>query len=87
MSETTETPAATLQAATHENALRQSWVTLLGTVIKPDSASALVRYSGGKIRSVSPGDKLGGGTVMAVEDGLMMLAMGGSTRKLTIPGD
>ena len=87
MSDNTETPPETLRAATRENALPQSWVTLLGTVIKPDEAKALVRYSSGRIASVTAGDRLGRGTVIAIDDGTLMLALSGETRKLTLPGN
>ncbi|WP_299842285.1 hypothetical protein [uncultured Roseovarius sp.] len=86
MSDNTETPQGTLRAATNENALKHSWVTLLGTVIKPDSVKALVRYSNGKIKSVTTGDKLGSGTIVAIEDGTLMLALNGTSRKLVVPG-
>lgn len=87
MSDYTETPPETLRAATDENALEQSWVTLLGTVIKPDSVKALVRYSSGRIKSVTTGDKLGNGTIVAIEEGTLMLALNGTSRKLIIPGN
>ena len=86
MSDNTETPQETLRAATTENTLEKSWVTLLGTVIKPDSVKALVRYSSGKIESVTIDDKLGTGTIVAIEDGILMLAMNGTSRKLSVPG-
>lgn len=87
MSEHTETPPETLRTATRENALKHAWVTLLGTVVKPGDARALVRYGNGKIASVTPGDRLGRGTVVAIEDGTLMLALSGEVRKLTVPGD
>ena len=86
MSDNTETPQETLRAATHENALRQSWATLLGTVVKPDEVKALIRYSSGKIAKVTPGDRVGRGTVVAIEDGVLMLSLSGETRKLTVGG-
>ena len=87
MSDYTETPQETLRAATIENALPKGWVTLLGTLIKPDSVKALVRYSSGRTDSVTTGDKLGNGKVVAIEDGTLMLALNGSTKKLTVPGN
>lgn len=86
MSDQTETPQKTLQTATVENAMPKSWVTLLGTVIKPGSVKALVRYSSGRIDTVTPGDKLGNGRVVAIEEGALMLALNGKTKKLTLPG-
>ena len=87
MSQNTDTPQETLRAATMEDALEKSWVTLLGTVIKPDSVKALVRYSNGQIKSVTTGDKLGRGTIVAIEDGTLMLAMNGTSRRLVVPGN
>ncbi len=86
MSDNTETPQETLRAATDEKALRQSWATLLGTVIKPDEVKALIRYSSGKIANVTIGDRVGRGTVVAIEDGVVMLSLNGGTRKLTLGG-
>ncbi len=86
MSDQTETPRKTLRAATEENALRQSWATLLGTVVKPGEVKALIRYSNGKIANVTTGDRVGRGTIVAIEDGVVMLSLGGKTRKLTVGG-
>ena len=87
MSQNTDTPQDTLRTATREGAMKQAWATLLGTVIKPDTVRALVRFSSGKIRTVTLGDKIGRGTVMAIEDGIVVLALDGDTRKLAVPGD
>lgn len=88
MAENTETPRGTLHAATRENVYRQDWATLLGTMVKRDGAKALVRYSNGSIASVTTGDRLGAGTVVAIEDGMLMLATaGGATKRLEVPGD
>ncbi len=86
MSDQTNTPRETLRAATHENALHQSWATLLGTIVKPGEVKALIRYSSGKIANVTPGDRVGRGTVVAIEDGVVMLTLNGKTRKLTVGG-
>lgn len=86
MSDQTETPQATLRAATDENALHQSWATLLGTVVKPDEVKALIRFSNGRIANVTTGDRVGRGTIMAIDDGTVMLALNGETRKLTVGG-
>lgn len=86
MSDQTDTPRETLRAATTENTLRQSWATVLGTVVKPGEVKALIRYSSGRIANVTPGDRVGRGTVVAIEDGAVMLSLGGETRKLTVGG-
>lgn len=86
MSDNTETPRDTLRAATHQNALRQSWATVLGTVIKPDEVKALIRFSNGKIANVTRGDRVGRGTVVAIEDGVVVLTLNGETRKMVVGG-
>ena len=37
-------------------------------------------------RSVTVGDRVGGGAVVAIDDGVLMLSQSGQTRKLTLPG-
>ena len=87
MSDTTDTPRDTLKAATTENALSQGWATVLGTVVKPEGNHALIRFSNGRITSVTPGKRLGRGTVVAIEDGALMLALNGETRRMTVAGN
>lgn len=87
MSQTTETPAETLEAATNENALPHSRLALLGTIIKPDTATALVRLGSDTVQSVTIGDEIGGAQVVAIEEGELYLEQHGRARKLTLPGD
>ncbi|WP_306113865.1 MULTISPECIES: hypothetical protein [unclassified Roseovarius] len=86
MSDQTDTPQETLRAATIENAMHQSWATVLGTVVKPEEVRALIRYSSGRIANVTPGDRVGRGTVVAIEDGVVVLTLNGETRKLRVGG-
>lgn len=87
MAETTDTPEETLRIATQENALKQGWATVLGTVVKPDDMRALIRFSSGKIANVTTGDRVGRGTVVGIDDGIVMLALNGETRKMVVGGN
>lgn len=87
MTDNTDTPKETLRVATQENAMKQGWATVLGTVVKPTEVRALIRFSNGKIANVSPGDRVGRGTVTAIDDGVVVLALNGSTRKMTVGGN
>ena len=86
MSDQTDTPQETLRAATIENAMHQSWATVLGTVVKPEEVRALIRYSSGRNANATPGDRVGRGTVVAIEDGVVVLTLNGETRKLRVGG-
>jgi len=82
----TETPAATLAAATQESALPLHRITLLGTMHGPSSTRALVRVSGGKVARVEPGDTLDRATVAAIGEGVVILSRGGRAERLSLPG-
>ena len=85
MSDQTETPAATLDAATQQGALPAGRLSLIGTLHDPEIARALVR-SGGPVETVTPGDRIDGATVAAIGDGVVILARGGRTERLVLPG-
>jgi len=51
----------------------------------PISRRALLRQSAGRVRQVSPGDKIAGHQVAAIEDGFILLARAGETQRLTLP--
>ena len=86
MSQETETPAETSNAATQENALPTSRATLIGTLTTPKGAQALVRTSTGDILHLSKGDSFGTSTVMAIEPGVLHLAREGRLHRLKMPG-
>ncbi len=87
LSQNTDTPRETLLTATLHDALPASRLALLGTIIKPDSVSALVRLGATKVQSVTIGDQVDGAMVVAIDEGVMVLSESGQTRKLTLPGD
>jgi Tfp pilus assembly protein PilP len=85
MTDQTETPAATLAAATQESALPLHRITLLGTMHGPSSARALVRVSGGMVARVETGDTLDRATVAAIGEGVVILSRGGRAEELRLP--
>jgi len=84
MTDQTKTPAATLAAATQERALPIARLTLLGTVHGPGTARALLRIDG-RIETVSNGDDIDGAIVAAIGEGVVILARGSATERLTLP--
>jgi len=84
MTDNTDTPAATLATATRKAALPSARLTLLGTLHGPDRARALLRH-GGKVATVSAGDRIGGMTVAAIGEGVVILSDGGTARRLEMP--
>lgn len=72
-------------AATQEEALPLSGLSLIGTILAPSGARALLRQ-GRRIRQVGTGDRIAGHTVAAIEAGQIVLARGGTTQVLQIPG-
>lgn len=85
MSDTTETPKATLDAATRRDALPPARLSLLGTLHTPDEVRALVRI-GDTVTSVSVGDQVGDSTVTAIGDAALLMARGARVERLELPG-
>jgi len=85
MTDQTETPAATLAAATQPSALPTGRLTLLGTMHGPDSARALLRLDG-RVETVTNGDSIDGATVAAIGEGVVILARGNRPERLALPG-
>jgi hypothetical protein len=85
MSDQTETPAATLAAATARATFPARGPVLLGTMHGPASARALLRLDGGEIRPVETGTRLGSATVAAIGDGVVILNHGTRTERLEMP--
>ena len=86
MQTATEIPEETRVAATQEGLFPMARFTLLGTYLKPDGESALIRLANGRIRKVAPGDTVQGGIVTAIEDGQIHLAREGDSRRMSVPG-
>jgi len=85
MTDQTETPAATLAAATTRMELPGIGITLLGTMHGPGSARALLRIDGGAIRRVETGAQVAGATVVAIGEGVIILSDGRRARRLEMP--
>lgn len=83
--ETTPTNATVTTAATQEEAFPLSGLSLIGTMLTPEGARALLRQ-GRRITQAAPGDTVAGHVIAAIEDGHIMLARNGVTQGLRIPG-
>ncbi|SEQ40894.1 hypothetical protein [Thalassovita taeanensis] len=88
MTQSTPAPsnATTAQAATQENTLPLTGVTLIGTVIAPSGPTAFVRLARGAVKRVTPGDRINGAIVAAIGEGTLHLQRGSSVTALTMPG-
>jgi hypothetical protein len=87
MTEITQTPKKTLATATTENVMPHARLTLIGTLVKPDSLKALVRVNNRRIRSVTLNDKISGARVIGIQQGALELEQLGRKWRLTIPGN
>lgn len=80
------TPAKAAAAATQEGALPMGRLTLIGLFGPDTDLTALVRLSGGRIRKVRRGQRLGDGRVAGIDADGLVLQSGDRTRRLTLPG-
>lgn len=85
--DTTPSPTAVLSAATQKQTLPQTDLTLIGTILAPKGARALLRKPAGGVKQVAPGDRIQGHTVTAIAEGTILLTRNGETQTLRIPGD
>jgi hypothetical protein len=83
--ETTPTTDTVVSNATIPGVLPKKGLTLLGTIVTPSGARALLRHSAGGVEQVGPGDKVSGHEVAAIEDGFILLSRAGETKRLTLP--
>ncbi|AWZ21726.1 conserved hypothetical protein [Roseovarius sp. EC-HK134] len=84
MTDQTETPLATLEAATLRGALPDAGLVLLGTLHGPSHARALLRVKGA-VHTVEVGTDLGSATVAAIGEGVVILARAGRSERLSLP--
>ncbi|MEZ5674788.1 MAG: hypothetical protein R3D81_05975 [Thalassovita sp.] len=82
--QTTDTNTKTATAATQPEALPLAGLTLLGTILAPKGARALLRQSG-RIKQVSTGDRIGGHVVTSIDSGSILLARNGQVQALRVP--
>lgn len=80
-----ETPENVAKLATKESALDLSGIALLGTMVEADGPKALLRLSGGNVRKVAPGDRIGLARVRAVGAGMVQISGLAGTETLTMP--
>ncbi len=81
---TTPTPPQVAQAATQTDMPLPSGLTLLGTLITPQSSRALLRQ-GRRTRQVSTGDRIQGHQVVAITEGRVILTRKGAQKTLSLP--
>ena len=85
---TTPTPAETLAAATQTDVPIQTnerRATLIGTYIKPEGSTAIVRMRSGRIRQITLGDRIGQARVTLIEDGAIRVTSKDQNYRLTLP--
>ena len=86
MNDQTETPAATLAAATARTDLPRHGPVLIGTRHGPQNARAILRIETGEILTVETGARVGRATVAAIGEGVVILNDRGRAERLEIPG-
>jgi hypothetical protein len=86
MTDQTDTPVATLAAATRESRRSRGRMTLVGTMHGPSVGRALLRH-GGKVHVLQVGDRIDRATVTAIGEGVITLSRGGRTERLRLPID
>ena len=79
------TPPQVAQEATTQTDDLGGAVTLLGTFGAENDPHALLKLRGGKTTTVSRGDRVNGETVVAIEEGRMILVHGTRTETLEMP--
>ena len=80
------TRASVARAATLENALSLRKTALMGTYGSRSSRRALIRTASGRYVKVEVGDRLDGGKVQAIGDGVLVYVKGGRKVTLEVPG-
>jgi len=80
-----DTPDNVADLATDQKALDLNELSLLGTMIDPEGPKALVRFAGGDVRKVEPGDRIGLAQVQAIGPGIVQISNLGGVKTLTMP--
>ena len=80
------TRASVARAATLENALPLKKTALVGTYGNRSSRRALIRTAGGRYVKVEVGDRVDGGQVQAIGNGVLVYVKGGRKVTLEVPG-
>lgn len=82
--ETTKTPLPTQRAATRADVLPLDDLSLLGTFDDGENQRALLRRSTGRVMRVTVGRRIGEETLVAIDDGSIVLANGSTSRRLHV---
>ena len=80
------TKASVARSATLENALPMRQTALVGTYGNRSSRRALIRQSNGRYVKVEVGDRVDGGRVQAIGNGVLVYVKGGRKVTLEVPG-
>lgn len=83
MTETTNPTVA--KHATEIGALTLNKRTLIGIVGTTENKRVLVRFPGGRIDTLTVGDKLKPGKITAISDDAVMIGTASGSQKLTLP--
>lgn len=78
--------ASVARQATVNNAINLRRLNLIGVSGKPSNRQALVRLPNGRYRKVRVGDRLDGGTVVAIGDSQLQYQKRGTNTTLKLPG-
>ena len=80
-----KTNSTTADLATQAGVLPLRSVQLIGTFTSENTRRALLRRAGGDIVTVTVGDRLQPGTVIAIDEGTVIINTPSGTRTLRIP--
>ncbi|MGV6803862.1 MAG: hypothetical protein ACWA49_06610 [Ruegeria sp.] len=73
-------------AATQKGALTKHSTTVLGVFGPQNDMRALMRLSSGRVKKVKTGNRIGSGTIVAIDKDGIMLRHSGQTKRIAIPG-
>ncbi|MGR3621037.1 hypothetical protein [Pseudophaeobacter sp.] len=79
--------ASVARQATVTNAINLRRLNLIGVSGKPSNRQALIRLPSGRYRKVQVGDRLDGGTVVAIGDSQLQYQKRGTNTTLELPGN
>jgi hypothetical protein len=77
--------ASVAKQATFKNAINLSKMNLIGTYGTDSRRTALIRQSNGRYKKVEVGDKIDGGTIVAITEGEVRYQKGGRVLTLEMP--
>ena len=83
--DTTPQPQNVAKDATQSVDINLNDLTLLGVFGRDDAPEALLRLPNGQVEKVSRGSKIGGQTVIAIDETRVALSRGGRARWLEMP--